>query len=36
MGVALTERLKKREDIIRVLYAAMLLVLALYMLFKSL
>ncbi|MBH3023803.1 sulfite exporter TauE/SafE family protein [Serratia ureilytica] len=36
VGVALTERLKKREDIIRVLYAAMLLVLALYMLFKSL
>ncbi|MGK8189527.1 TSUP family transporter [Serratia marcescens] len=36
VGVALTERLKKREDIIRVLYAGMLLVLALYMLFKSL
>lgn len=36
MGVALAERLKKREDIINVLYAVMLLALALYMLFKSL
>ncbi len=35
-GVALAERLKKREDIINVLYAVMLLALALYMLFKSL
>lgn len=36
VGVALAERLKKREDIINVLYAVMLLALALYMLFKSL
>ncbi|OKB68398.1 permease [Serratia marcescens] len=35
-GVALTERLKKREGIINTLYAVMLLALALYMLFKSL
>ncbi|HGM5560754.1 TPA: sulfite exporter TauE/SafE family protein [Serratia marcescens] len=36
VGVALAERLKKREGIINVLYALMLLALALYMLFKSL
>lgn len=36
VGVALAERLKKREDIINVFYAVMLLALALYMFLKSL